>query len=117
MATITKMQGGHQIQRTVKNLGWFFDHARRVEIVKFDLWEANDGWEMFVDFADGWTYHVHYASFENWKNLMKRQRSLRGVRVTLHGSDGSTGHIQLSPRGVIGRAEGDHGGGYDWVLK
>jgi len=46
---------------------------------------------------------------------MWRQRSLRGVVVTIHDKDGNTASIKLAPKGVIGRAEGERGG-YDWTL-
>ncbi len=88
MATITRMKGGFQQQRKVKNLGWFFKHARSTAIEKFDLWQSNDGWEMFVDFADGWTFHTHYASYQVFCTTMARQRSLKGVEVQVHSGVG-----------------------------
>lgn len=102
MATITKMEKGIQHQRSVKNLGWFFRHARSTVIEKFDMWESNTGWEMFVDFADGWTFQTPFASFEVFKQVMRRQRSLQGVPVTLHTSDGGTATIKLASKGMIG---------------
>lgn len=102
MATITRMKAGKMQSRTVKNLGWFFKHARTTEITHFSMRESNDGWEMFVDFADGWSYHTHYASFEVFKRTMERQRSLRGVPITIVDRDGGSATVTLQSRGVIG---------------
>jgi hypothetical protein len=71
---------------------------------------------MFVDFDDGSTFHTPYASLTVFRNVMKKQRSLRGVIVTLHDREGGTARIRLAKEGMIGRAEGDLGGKYDWEL-
>lgn len=68
----------------VKNLGWFFHKARRTIIDRFDMWQSNDGWEMFVDFADGDVFQTHYASRSVFEHVMSRQRSLHGVAVAFH---------------------------------
>jgi hypothetical protein len=88
MARVTFVKSGRQHVRNVKNLGWFFKQARTVEITRFDMWKSNDGWEMFVDFADGKTFQTHYADLTVFKHFMGRQRSLRGVVVTIHDSNG-----------------------------
>jgi len=92
--TKTVRPGVFQV-RDVKNLGWFFRKARQTVIDRFDLWQSNDGWEMFADFADGTRFHTHYADISVFKHVMGRQRSLRGVRVVIHPEDGSKQEAML----------------------
>lgn len=76
--------------RNVKNLGWFFRKARDFVIEDFSLWQTNDGWSMFADFADGTAFYAHYNDLSVFKEVMNRQRSLRGTSVIIHKEDGSS---------------------------
>ena len=94
-SVVRKIRPGVTQRFVVKNLGWFFRKARTTVIEKFDMWQSNQGWEMFVDFAGGDVFETHFADITVFKHVMNRQRSLRGVVVNMHHEDGSISHMTL----------------------
>ena len=79
--------------KKVKNLGWFFRKARSETIRDFTMIKIEGpgsslsaGWHMRVVFDDAYVFEAEYADLSVFKNVMNRQRSLKGVRV--HIDDG-----------------------------
>jgi len=107
MATVNKMIRPGVYQRVgVKNLGWFFRKARTTTPSRIDLWQSNQGWEMFADFPDEATFSTPFASFTVFREVMNRQRSLRGVKVLVHREDGSHEVMVLGARSKKSRTYG-----------
>ncbi len=86
--------------RTVKNLDWFFRKARTTIITSFKMFQHQSGhqfqdWTMAVTFEDGCRYESDYADLSVFKDVMNRQRSLKGVVVEVDPADGAPYEITL----------------------
>lgn len=84
MATVRKRSGS---TRSVKNLGWFFRKARTTVISDLTMERVASGWKMTATFDDGEVFTTPYADINVFKQVMGRQRSLKGLVVRVIDGD------------------------------